>query len=227
MKPSLIQYSERGDCIKVRLLAYTPNPTQLAIVAAGICVGSEGTEKGLIAAIKSGHESVLEHINYTFLIEDVSRAFLAQITRHRIASFSVESQRYVRYDEPIAIKTPATVRDGGDRQEIFEDVVRYTHESYCRLLQAGVPMEDARLVLPEVTCTKMIVTMNARELRHFFALRCCERAQWEIREVANEMLRLCKETADIIFDDAGAPCVRGECKEARPCGKRIDTKDGV
>lgn len=208
-------------------MAYTPNPTQLAIAAAGICVGSEGTEKGLKAAIRSGHESVLEHISYTFLIEDVSRAFLAQITRHRIASFSVESQRYVRYDESIDVRTPNAVRDGGDKQEIFEDAARHAHGAYCRLLEAGVSPEDARFVLPEATYTRMLVTMNVRELRHFFALRCCERAQWEIREVANEMLRLCKETADIIFDDAGAPCLHGECKETRPCSKRIVTKDGA
>ena len=203
----------------VELLAYTPDPVVVAQTAAGMCRATGPTPKGLEVAIKSGHESVLEHVSFTFRIRDVSRAFLAQITRHRLASFSVESQRYCKYTDVVRMTMPPSMEANAEAQEIYRQTILDAANAYRSLLDLGVDAEDARFVLPEATVTNMVVTMNARELRHFFALRCCNRAQWEIRAVADEMLALCKQTAPELFNDAGAPCVRGECREAYPCGE--------
>lgn len=203
----------------VELLAYTPDPVVVAQTAAGMCRATGPTPKGLEVAIKSGHESVLEHVSFTFRIRDVSRAFLAQITRHRLASFSVESQRYCKYTDVVRMTMPPSMEANAEAQEIYRQTILDAANAYRSLLDLGIVAEDARFVLPEATVTNMVVTMNARELRHFFSLRCCNRAQWEIRAVADEMLALCKQTAPELFNDAGAPCVRGECHEAYPCGE--------
>lgn len=203
----------------VELLAYTPDPVVVAQTAAGMCRATGPTKKGLEVAIESGHESVLEHVSFTFRIRDVSRAFLAQITRHRLASFSVESQRYCKYTDVVRMIMPPSIEANAEAQEIYRQTIIDAANTYRSLLDLGVDAEDARFVLPEATVTNMVVTMNARELRHFFSLRCCNRAQWEIRAVADEMLALCKQTAPELFKDAGAPCVRGECHEAYPCGE--------
>ena len=203
--------------MKVELISKTPNAVELCQQAAGICVGTQGTKGGLKVAMISGHESVLEHAVYTFRIEGVSRALLAQLTRHRIASFSVESQRYCSYVDEDIIEhvTPGTVMKQELTQTVFDVAMEYATEAYRGLIDLGVPEEDARYVLPNAACTKIQVTMNARELRHFFSLRCCRKAQWEIRELANAMLDLVKD--EVLFTDAGAPCVRGACKEVHPC----------
>ena len=203
----------------VELLAYTPAPVVVAQTAAGMCRATGPTKKGLEVAIESGHESVLEHVSFTFRIRDVSRAFLAQITRHRLASFSVESQRYCKYTDVVRMVMPPSMEANAEAQEIYRQTIIDAANTYRSLLDLGVDAEDARFVLPEATVTNMVVTMNARELRHFFSLRCCNRAQWEIRAVADEILALCKQTAPELFKDAGAPCVRGECREAYPCGE--------
>lgn len=203
----------------VELLAYTPDPVLVAQTAAGMCRATGPTKRGLEIAIESGHESVLEHVSFTFRIRDVSRAFLAQITRHRLASFSVESQRYCKYTDVVRMIMPPSMEANAEAQEIYRQTILDAANAYRSLLDLGIVAEDARLVLPEATVTNMVVTMNARELRHFFSLRCCNRAQWEIRAVADEMLALCKQTAPELFKDAGAPCVRGECREAYPCGE--------
>lgn len=203
----------------VELLAYTPDPVLVAQTAAGMCRATGPTKKGLEVAIESGHESVLEHVSFTFRITDVSRAFLAQITRHRLASFSVESQRYCKYTDVVRMTMPPSMEANAEAQEIYRQTILDAANAYRSLLDLGIVAEDARFVLPEATVTNMVVTMNARELRHFFSLRCCNRAQWEIRAVADEMLALCKQTAPELFNDAGAPCVRGECHEAYPCGE--------
>lgn len=201
----------------VELLAYTPDPVGVAQTAAGMCRATGPTPKGLEVAIKSGHESVLEHVSFTFRIRDVSRAFLAQITRHRLASFSVESQRYCKYTDVVRVIMPPSMEANAEAQEIYRQTIIDAANAYQSLLDLGIVAEDARLVLPEATITNMVVTMNARELRHFFSLRCCNRAQWEIRNVADAMLVLCKQAAPELFKDAGAPCVRGECHEVYPC----------
>ena len=203
----------------VELLAYTPAPVVVAQTAAGMCRATGPTKKGLEVAIESGHESVLEHVSFTFRITDLSRSFLAQITRHRLASFSVESQRYCKYTDNVNVIVPPSITNNDSANQLYRETIQQAANAYTDLIGMGVDTEDARFVLPEATVTNMVVTMNARELRHFFSLRCCNRAQWEIRAVADEMLALCKQTAPELFKDAGAPCVRGECREVYPCGE--------
>ena len=139
---------------------------------------------------------------------------LAQITRHRIASFSVQSQRYVNmFDFQYIV--PESIAKRKEILAEYENIMYMIGDAYRMLRQLGIPAEDARFVLPNACETRMIVTMNARELLHFFSLRCCKRAQWEIRAVADEMLRLCKEVAPALFAKAGAGCVRGHCPEGK------------
>jgi len=142
---------------------------------------------------------------------------LAQLTRHRHASYSVESQRYNRIEDltSCAVVPESFGRSGVDVRPMLAEL----QHMYEMLIEAGVPREDARYVLPEGTATSLILTMNARELRHFFSLRCCNRAQWEIRELANRMRLLCKSAAPMLFARCGAPCQMGlACPEVRPCG---------
>ena len=169
--------------------------------------------------MKSGHYSTLEHASYTFAVDGVSRALTHQLVRHRLASYSQQSQRYVSFDENISIVKPESVQDGAEKEQVFDGAIKLVVEAYLKLLEAGVPAEDARYLLPNAVETKIVVTMNIRELLHFFTLRCCRRAQWEIRELADRMLDLVKETAPYIFLDAGASCVRGSCSEGNmTCG---------
>jgi thymidylate synthase (FAD) len=142
-----------------------------------------------------------------------------QLVRHRLASYNQQSQRYVTYaDEPTFVVPPSVAADPAAR-DAFDDACLSAFESYRALLDAGVPAEDARYLLPNAMETKIVVTMNVRELMHFFELRCCKRAQWEIRELALEMLRLAEETAPYLFLDAGAACRRGPCSEGTmTCG---------
>lgn len=206
--------------MNVTLIAHTPNPDYICGSAAAICTDYKGSPlQALQGAMKSGHESVAEHASFTFLIEGVSRALLAQITRHRMASFSVQSQRYVDMSENGYVMPPSIAK-GREHAKTFDNAMEIAWDFYERLVEMGIPKEDARYVLPNACHTTMEVTMNARELRHFFSLRCCNRAQWEIRTLADEMLRLCREKAPVLFADAGPGCVRGHCPEGkRTCGK--------
>ena len=184
--------------------------------------------KPLESATASGHESILEHAVYTFEIKGVSRALTHQLVRHRVASYSQQSQRYVSMDGADYIRPesidrcldPATP-DGCPMNIEYENTIRRCFETYRKMIEVGIPEEDARYVLPNACCTNIIVTMNARELLHFFSLRCCERAQWEIRMMANRMLRICKEISPKIFANAGPNCVMtGRCPEGeRSCGR--------
>lgn len=203
--------------MNVRLIAHTPNPDELCARAAAVCYAAKAARKSLEHALASGHDSVAEHATFTFLIEGVSRALLAQLTRHRIASFSVQSQRYVDMSRFDFVMPPSIQAHPTLRQEFFELIDRIK-SFYDAAVEEGIPKEDARFVLPNACGTQITMTMNARELRHFFSLRCCNRAQWEIRELADEMLKLCKEVAPMLFADAGPGCVRGKCPEKRPCG---------
>ena len=203
--------------MNVDLIRHTPNPVALVGEAAAICTAAMDHDRARKGALASGHESILEHVTFTFRVEGVSRALLAQLTRHRIASFSVESQRYVRMDDPRFICPDSMVR-----AELVDDIVtayRAIERVYDKAIGLGIPEEDARYVLPNATPTRLIMTMNARELRHFFSLRCCNRAQWEIRVMADRMMELCKGVAPELFEDAGPGCVRGACPEGkRSCG---------
>ena len=206
----------------VSLTAYTPLPDTVCEEAAGTCYRSNG-EKALNAAMSGGHESVLEHACFTFRIEGVSRVLLAQLTRHRLVSFSVESQRYTNTkDNPVYL--PESVREYG-RQLSLQSYMGTLFELYEDMLEAGVPKEDARYILPMGVTTNLVMTANARELRHIFSLRCCNRAQKEIRDLAWEMLRLCKEAAPKLFADAGPGCLRGKCPEHKSCGHPYTKKE--
>ena len=210
--------------MNVQLLAHTPAPEQLFAASAKLCYSAASiadlavveADKAaeFIGKLPEAHQSPLEHVSFTFGIEGVSRAMLAQITRHRIASFSVQSQRYVNMDG-FGYVIPPSIAANQDALDEYEHFMDRADLVYTYLRSSGIPAEDARFVLPNACETRMIVTMNARELLHFFSLRCCKRAQWEIRAVADEMLRLCKEVAPEIFAKAGPGCVRGHCPEGK------------
>ena len=247
--------------MKVELLAYTPDADKIVAAAAKLCYAKSDidtlmdkltpdmVETFLDMLSEIGHESPVEHASFTFGIEGVSRALLAQITRHRIASFSVQSQRYVDKSGFDYI-TPPEIADIPEALEEFnrameEDAKHYASlkailvkarkqrfldegktEAEAQKMAEKAANEDARFVLPNACDTRMIVTMNVRSLRNFFKLRCCARAQWEIREVAVEMLRLCKSVAPILFASAGPSCVSGECSEgAMSCGKAKEMRE--
>ena len=204
--------------MKVTLIRFTPEPDALCGEAAAICTGYTGDPlKALRGALESGHESVAEHAVFTFRVEGVSRVLLAQLTRHRLASFSVQSQRYCGAYPDIVL--PFSMADG----ELVDELVaarRAVDRLYNKAVRLGVPAEDARYFTLQGGVTSLIVTMNARELRHFFSLRCCNRAQWEIRELAWRMLAECSVVAPELFKDAGPGCLRGPCPEGkRSCGK--------
>lgn len=194
------------------------SPDYLCGLAASICTGSDNPDGSLKGSMASGHESVAEHACFTFLVTGISRVLLAQLTRHRLASFSVQSQRYMKVEPAYVV--PETIAKDLVLRDLYHDRMNHTYEVYRVLLDAGVPEEDARYVLPQGFCCDLMVTMNARELRHFFALRSCNRAQWEIRDLSDLMYALVKQEAPTLFKDAGPGCVRGHCPEGRrSCGK--------
>lgn len=222
---------------KAKLIRFTENPEGTIALASKLCYspldmdeligGIEGKNNAkFIRMLKNmNHLSPFEHASFTFSIEGVSRAFLAQITRHRIASFSVRSQRYVGMSDFNYIVPPA-IADLGD--SAYDEYVRqmetmagWYSEWQKKLGDGGEKAnEDARFVLPNACETKMVVTMNARELMHFFELRCCNRAQWEIRDVAWQMLSQVLEVAPNVFEDCGPACLRGSCPEGgKSCGR--------
>lgn len=219
----------------VRLLAHTPDADRVCAAAAHSCYSEDSAAdlletvdpaKMLRHVIGMGHHSVIEHAVFTFSVEGVSRALTHQLVRHRIASFSQQSQRYVRLSEPTYV-VPETVKRDPEAMKVYEETMDGIWDSYSKLIGMGIPAEDARYVLPNGCTTNITITMNARELLHFFSMRCCNRAQWEIREMADEMLRLCKEVSPVIFSDAGPACIRGPCPEGKKtCGHpRTDMKD--
>lgn len=222
--------------MKVELLSCTPCAEELCAMAANGCYSNKSScdiilNKDRIAkilknAVSSGHLSVLEHAVFTFSVSGVSRSLTHQLVRHRVASFSQQSQRYVNMDDASYV-IPNTMNDtvciddydgAISRKVLFEDAMNNCWCVYRSLVKSGVPEEDARYVLPNACTTNITITMNARELLHFFELRCCNRAQLEIREMADKMLVLCKERCPIIFENAGPKCRTTGCTEANPCG---------
>ncbi len=176
------------------------------------------SEKVLSRIVGMGHHSVIEHAVFTFSVEGVSRALTHQLVRHRMASFSQQSQRYVSMDDASYV-TPHTIEGNEDALRLYESVMDDIWKAYGKLEEMGIPAEDARYLLPNGCTSNITLTMNARELVHFFSLRCCNRAQWEIREMADHMLRICKEQSPVIFRNAGPPCIRGPCPEGKKtCG---------
>lgn len=205
--------------MKVSLLSATAFPEELCGIAAAVCTDSQNYASALKHAVESGHTSVLEHAVFSFKVEGLSRAALAQLTRHRLASFDVQSQRYVKLDNPELVIPESISNLKSELSDLAVLCMKTSMEMYQKLLDAGVPAEDARYVTPQAVPTKLVMTMNVRELLHFFSLRTCNRAQWEIRELADRMLKICMIIAPEIFKYAGPGCVTGKCPEKRPCGK--------
>ena len=236
----------------VQLIAHTNDPEKTVAAAAKLCYSDahietllegltpEKTASFLQKLTDLGHASPIEHASFTFGIEGVSRTFLAQVTRHRIASFSVQSQRYVRLED-FRYVIPPEIEAIPEAKEKFIEAMNEEARNYLSLVKSLVEAltlrlmaqgmeekaarakaskqanEDARFVLPNACETKMVMTMNCRSLQNFFNLRCCNRAQWEIRAVADEMLRLVLPLAPHIFATAGPRCLTGPCPEGRMC----------
>ena len=246
---------------KVTLIAHTPDPERLIAASAKLCyspasisdlmdgLDEEKTTSFLNMLSDFGHQSPIEHISFTFGIEEVSRTLLAQITRHRIASFSVQSQRYVK-EKQFSFVTPPEIAADEQASALYQQAMKSAHDSYLQLadilqqkhyrqmVEQGMDekkaksaaekkaIEDARFVLPNACDTKMMLTMNARSLLNFFRLRCCNRAQWEIRDVATQMLALVKPIAPTIFAKAGPGCLSGPCPEGKmTCGRMAEVRE--
>lgn len=240
--------------MKVTLLTHTPDPEKLVATAAKLCYSEsdvdhlqenltdEKVESFLNMLMNIGHESPIEHASFTFAIEGISRACSHQLVRHRIASYSQKSQRYVN-ETQFEYVVPPIIKDDETLTTKFDDTMKTIQKAYDELRDALVEKytndgmttqdakkkanEDARMVLPNACCTSIIVTMNIRSLFNFFNHRCCNRAQWEIRAVAEEMYKLCVSVAPTIFKHTGPSCVvKGKCPEGKmSCGKMSEMKD--
>ena len=184
--------------MKIELLHITENAESLIEEAGRTCYKSEKGNPEIIKRwIDSGHESVIEHASATFRISGISRALTHQLVRHRVGfSFSQESQRYVNA-ENFDFVVPESMK------HVYFSIMHDIRKLYAELIEAGVPKEDARYILPNAVTTEIVVTANFRALRNFFKLRCDKKAQWEIRELASEMLSICKEKVKYVFDDLG------------------------
>ncbi|GAB7025894.1 FAD-dependent thymidylate synthase [Geotalea toluenoxydans] len=224
--------------MKVALLQHTPDPELTVALAARLCYSKVGIDElkqkltnsdidSFLDKIMSlGHQSVLEHASFTFGIEGISRVTSHQLVRHRVASYSQQSQRYVSHKEQFSVVVPPEIAKNAEMLEMFQEQMSQLHECYARMVDGGIPAEDARYLLPNATETKIVVTMNARELLHFFAVRCCERAQWEIRAMSVEMLRLVRDIAPVIFRSAGPGCIGGPCPEGKmTCGRAQEIRE--
>jgi thymidylate synthase (FAD) len=224
--------------MKVSLLQYTPEPEMTVALAARLCYSpaaidelkdrlSNSDIRNFLEKIMSlGHQSVLEHASFTFGIDGISRVTSHQLVRHRMASYSQQSQRYVSHESRFEAVIPRSVSDRPEMLERFEGELTNLHRLYSEMVAAGIPAEDARYILPNATGTKIMLTMNARELLLFFRLRCCERAQWEIGEMAVEMLKLARGVAPIIFSEAGPGCLAGPCPEGTmTCGRVKEVRE--
>ena len=236
--------------MNVKMLTHTPNPEAVIASAARLCYSSatiddlmkkseddESTRKYIDMLMSLGHESPIEHVSFTFGIEGISRACTHQLVRHRIASYSQKSQRYVN-ETQFEYVTPEAIASDPVAKDVYDETMQLLQSRYD-FIRAGLIQkyvkdgmdekaaekkanEDARMVLPNACCTSIIVTMNIRSLFNFFKHRCCNRAQWEIRAVANEMLRQCMSVAPNIFKYAGPDCItKGKCPEGKmTCGKK-------
>lgn len=221
--------------MKVTLLSHTKDIESLIAAAARTCYSASTTEeihksrkeispeknKEFIRHLRDmGHESPLEHVSFTFGIDGVSRTLTHQLVRHRVASYSQKSQRYVN-EEGFDFVIPSSFEANYSLYTDYKNFMVNVQMMYKKFVEAGVPKEDARYILPNATTTNIVVTMNARELLHFFSVRCCTRAQWEIRALAWEMLRICKEVSPTLFEGCGAFCDQHKyCKEgSMSCGK--------
>ncbi|MDN5348271.1 MAG: thymidylate synthase [Clostridia bacterium] len=227
--------------MRVELISYTPDPERLVAAAARLCYSSRSAgqimenftpgeiQKLLETLLAMGHESPAEHVSFTFAVEGVSRVLSHQLVRHRIASYSQKSQRYVS-EKNFTYVTPPSLREHPEALKAYQDKIEEIRRLY-RDLQALIPAEDARYILPEAVTTNIICTFNARSLFNFFRLRCCRRAQWEIRELAEKMRTEVRKVAPNLFARAGPSCeTEGICYEGKyTCGraKEIRRREGV
>jgi thymidylate synthase (FAD) len=223
--------------MSVKLLSYTPDPEQQIARAAKLCYSAstieelfkkvDAREAGSFVKklINMGHDSPLEHVNFSFGVEGISRVTSHQLVRHRIASYSQQSQRYVNLAKTFDYIVPKSIQGNRPAFEEFTRLMEVVHKIYVALLDNDIPAEDARYILPNATETKIFITMNARTLLHFFEKRCCNRAQWEIRQMAFDMLIAVKNVAPLLFMGAGPGCVSGSCGEgAFSCGKIAEVR---
>ena len=247
--------------MKVKLLAHTPDPEKVISMAAKLCYSAVGVDqieenltdesgdRFLNMLINIGHESPLEHVSFTFAVEGISRACSHQLVRHRIASYSQQSQRYVKLDQFEYI-IPPEIEAVKEAKEVFIQAMEEDQKSYDKLVDIlfdkhynkmikdgknekeakrqaeKKAIEDARYVFPNACETKVVFTMNTRSLYNFLNHRCCERAQWEIRELSIEMLRQLKQVAPILFNNIGPKCVKGPCPEGNmTCGNIVQIRE--
>ena len=219
--------------IKCELITHTPNPDNVVATSARLCYSDNNIDE-LLETFKNdnskldnfinklndlGHLSPFEHVTFTFGVEGVSRTLSHQLVRHRIASYSQKSQRYVN-EHNFNYIIPPKIEANEDTKEMYKELMKNINGVYQSLVALNIPKEDARYVLPNATETKLIMTFNARSLLNFFSLRCCTRAQWEIREMAYQMLTEVKKVAPLLFKKAGAFCKsKGYCQEGNmSCG---------
>ncbi len=235
--------------LNVVLLRHTPEPEEVVAMAAKLCYSPANVEElkekieakdqaafvEKLAAI--GHLSPIEHVSFTFGIEGISRACTHQLVRHRLASYSQQSQRYVR-EESFDYIIPPSIKEDPVLVKEFEAFMAEAQRRYTAFLKhleergykGEAANQDARYLLPNAAETKIVATMNARELLHFFRVRCCNRAQWEIRALAEKMLGLVKAAAPTIFGKSGPGCLYNPCPEGKmTCGKieEVRKKYGV
>ena len=231
--------------LNVLLLSHTPEPERTVGAAAKLCYSKANVEQITSRAVTedkdhflskltdSGHLSPIEHASFSFAIEGISRACSHQLVRHRLASYSQQSQRYVNQANQFHYVIPPSIKEDDALRSLFEKAMEESRRAYITLnemlIQKGVSgeaaREDARFVLPNAIETRIIMTMNARELLHFFNQRLCSRAQWEIRALALEMLKLVLPIAPALFRKAGPGCLKGFCPEgAHSCGKANEVR---
>lgn len=237
---------EKESTLKVVLLHHTSLPEEVVAMAAKLCY-SPANLKSLQKRMKTrdqrefvenlmkmGHMSPIEHASFTFAIEGISRACSHQLVRHRLASYSQQSQRYIREIKGFHYVIPPSIKADKELKRVFKHFMLQAQRAYDEIIrklhQKGIRGElanqDARFVLPNAAETKIMVTMNARELLHFFRMRCCRRSQWEIRQVAEKMIKLCKKVAPTIFERGGPACLSGPCPEgAYSCGKMEEVRE--
>lgn len=218
--------------MRVELVAHTPDPEGVVAAAARLCYSEAGITElrerqspeqvsAFLSLLRqAGHLSPLEHASFTFYLEGFSRVTTHQLVRHRLASYSQQSQRYVRADTGDFVLPPSVGRLPAAREE-YRRAMEAAARAYRRLLELGVPREDARYCLPQAVVSRLVVTMNARELLHFFQLRTCRRAQWEIRLLALLMLRRVRQVAPAVFRLSGPECLtQGVCRQGKySCGR--------
>lgn len=221
--------------MEVKLLRHTPEPEKTVAMSARLCyspIGAAQLEEKMTdeqaaklvrKLVSMGHFSTLEHVTFTFAIEGVSRVLTHQLVRHRIASYSQQSQRYVK-EHNFETIMPPTIAARQEAKEKFLKLMQEIQDLYNELTEQGIPAEDARYVLPNAAETKIVCTFNVRSLLNFFSLRCCSRAQWEIRQLAEKMLAECKKVAPVLFENAGPTCVsEGICREGEMSCGRLQT----